>query len=180
MGQVLEKVQNLLQPKKIRLFMLGVESSGKTTMLYRMKLGEVVRTVPTIGLNVNEIKYNDIVFEITEAGGVYKIYSIFHHFMPGKDGMILIVDSSFLDHKELLQTTFKTCINEIYANKKIPVLILANKSDIRKFTDMEILQYIGVDNIEDKIFYKIIPTSCISGDGINEAFNWLYQTFTNQ
>ncbi|KAL4439351.1 hypothetical protein ABPG74_017014 [Tetrahymena malaccensis] len=180
MGQVLQKISQLFKPKKIKLFMLGVWCSGKTTMLYRMKLGEVVRTIPTIGFNIEDIQYNDVVFEITESGGGDRIYPLFTHYMPDKDGMIVIVDSSDLYYQELLQTTFRDCINKIYKNKKIPVLILANKSDKRKFTDKEILQYIGVHNIENKIFYQIIPTNCISGEGINEAFDWLYQTFTNQ
>ncbi|KAL4485340.1 hypothetical protein ABPG72_008516 [Tetrahymena utriculariae] len=184
MGQIFQKVKNLFQPKKIKLFMLGIWCSGKTTMLYRMKLGEVVRTIPTIGFNVEEIQYNDVIFEITEAGGGDRIYTLFPHYMARKDGIILIVDSSDLDqniyYKELLQTTFRKCINCIYLNKQIPVLILANKSDKCKFTDNEILQYVGVHNIENNIFYKIIHTNCISGEGINETFEWLYQTYTNQ
>jgi hypothetical protein len=32
--------------------MLGLDAAGKTTILYKMKLGEVVSSVPTIGFNV--------------------------------------------------------------------------------------------------------------------------------
>ena len=30
--------------------MVGLDASGKTTILYKLKLGEVVMTVPTIGM----------------------------------------------------------------------------------------------------------------------------------
>ena len=30
--------------------MVGLDASGKTTILYKLKLGEIVRTVPTIGI----------------------------------------------------------------------------------------------------------------------------------
>ena len=32
--------------------MLGLDGSGKTSILYKMKLGEHITTVPTIGFNV--------------------------------------------------------------------------------------------------------------------------------
>lgn len=37
--------------KEHRIVMLGLDSAGKTTILYRQKLGEVVQTTPTIGLS---------------------------------------------------------------------------------------------------------------------------------
>tara|TARA_B110000503_G_scaffold55718_1_gene89395 strand:- start:443 stop:553 length:111 start_codon:yes stop_codon:yes gene_type:complete len=32
--------------------MLGLDGAGKTTILYNLKLGEVVKSVPTIGILV--------------------------------------------------------------------------------------------------------------------------------
>lgn len=35
--------------------MLGLDAAGKTTILYKLKLGEVVSSVPTIGFNVESV-----------------------------------------------------------------------------------------------------------------------------
>jgi GTPase SAR1 family protein len=35
--------------KEQRILMTGLDASGKTTILYQLKLGEVVTTIPTIG-----------------------------------------------------------------------------------------------------------------------------------
>jgi GTPase SAR1 family protein len=35
--------------KAIRILMLGLDNAGKTTILYKLKLGEIVTTIPTIG-----------------------------------------------------------------------------------------------------------------------------------
>jgi GTPase SAR1 family protein len=35
---------------------MGLDCAGKTTLLYRLVLGEVIQTIPTIGLNVETIK----------------------------------------------------------------------------------------------------------------------------
>lgn len=34
---------------------VGLDNAGKTTILYRLHLGEAVRTVPTIGSNVEQV-----------------------------------------------------------------------------------------------------------------------------
>ena len=35
-----------------RILMVGLDAAGKTTILYKLKLGEIVTTIPTIGFNV--------------------------------------------------------------------------------------------------------------------------------
>ena len=38
--------------KEMRVVMLGLDAAGKTTILYKLHIGEVLSTVPTIGFNV--------------------------------------------------------------------------------------------------------------------------------
>jgi len=35
--------------------MIGLDSSGKTTVLYRLKFGQYVNTAPTIGFNCEKV-----------------------------------------------------------------------------------------------------------------------------
>jgi ADP-ribosylation factor-like protein 1 len=35
--------------KEVRVLILGLDGAGKTTILYRLQIGEVVTTIPTIG-----------------------------------------------------------------------------------------------------------------------------------
>ena len=34
---------------EVRVLILGLDGAGKTTILYRLQIGEVVTTIPTIG-----------------------------------------------------------------------------------------------------------------------------------
>lgn len=43
--------RHLLGNLEFRLLMVGLDAAGKTTALYRLKLGEVTTTIPTIGFN---------------------------------------------------------------------------------------------------------------------------------
>ena len=39
----------LLSKQEMRILMVGLDAAGKTTILYKFKLGEIVTTIPTIG-----------------------------------------------------------------------------------------------------------------------------------
>ena len=50
MGISFTKVFDPLCGKQpMRILMVGLDSAGKTTILYKLKLGEIVTTIPTIG-----------------------------------------------------------------------------------------------------------------------------------
>ena len=55
--------------KEMRILMLGLDAAGKTTILYKLKLGEVVSSVPTIGFNVESVEYKNIKFTVWDVGG---------------------------------------------------------------------------------------------------------------
>lgn len=43
----------------------GIRTAGKTTILYRLQIGEVVTTIPTIGFNVETVEYKNIKFQVS-------------------------------------------------------------------------------------------------------------------
>ena len=45
-----------------RILMLGLDAAGKTTILFKLKLGEVIQSVPTIGFNMETVDYKNIKF----------------------------------------------------------------------------------------------------------------------
>lgn len=50
MGLSVSKLFDKLWGKKeMRILMVGLDAAGKTTILYKLKLGEIVTTIPTIG-----------------------------------------------------------------------------------------------------------------------------------
>merc|ERR1711862_939229 len=71
-----------------------------TTVLYKLKLGEVVTTVPTIGFNVENVEYKNISFTVWDIGGQDKIRKLWRYYYQGTDGAIFIVDSSDRDRIE--------------------------------------------------------------------------------
>lgn len=54
--------------------MVGLDAAGKTTILYKLKLGEIVTTIPTIGFNVETVEYRNVSFTVWDVGGQDKVY----------------------------------------------------------------------------------------------------------
>ena len=53
MGAAISKLLvRFLGKREVRILMVGLDAAGKTTILYKLKLGEIVTTIPTIGFNV--------------------------------------------------------------------------------------------------------------------------------
>ena len=70
MGLTISKLfDSLFGKKEMRILMLGLDAAGKTTILYKLKLGEVVSSVPTIGFNVETVEYKNIKFTVWDVGG---------------------------------------------------------------------------------------------------------------
>lgn len=70
MGSLFGKVfERWIGKSEMRILMLGLDAAGKTTILYKLKLGEVVSSVPTIGFNVESVEYKNINFTVWDIGG---------------------------------------------------------------------------------------------------------------
>lgn len=59
----------LFGKREVAILMVGLDSAGKTTILYKLKLGEVVATVPTIGFNVEYVERGSLAFTVWDMGG---------------------------------------------------------------------------------------------------------------
>lgn len=57
--------------------------AGKTTVLYKLKLGEKVCTIPTIGFNVETVQYKNINFTVWDVGGQHKIRQLWKYYFSG-------------------------------------------------------------------------------------------------
>ena len=76
MGLAFSKIfSRMFGKKEMRILMVGLDAAGKTTILYKLKLGEVVTTIPTIGFNVETVEYKNISFTVWDVGGQDKVRS---------------------------------------------------------------------------------------------------------
>jgi len=176
MGLIISKFMASFSKKPTRLLMLGLDAAGKTTLLYKMKLGEYLSTVPTIGFNVESVDYKNLHMTIWDIGGQTQIRKLWRHYYAGTDALIFVVDSSDIERLEIARNELFGLLEEEEL-KDTNVLIYANKMDISTLQLSEVTERLGLRKLKRE--WKIQGTCGITGEGIYEGLDWLSKTMKN-
>ena len=156
--------------------MVGLDAAGKTTILYKFKLGEVVTTIPTIGFNVETVEYKNISFNVWDVGGQYKIRLLWKHYYQGSQGIIFVVDSNDRSRMEEAKDELHKLLSEEELSEAY-LLVLANKQDLPgSMTTPEIAEELGLHMLRGNRKWKIQGTCATTGDGLYEGLDWLAKT----
>eukprot|EP01122_Echinamoeba_exundans_P015923 TRINITY_DN790_c0_g1_i1.p1 TRINITY_DN790_c0_g1~~TRINITY_DN790_c0_g1_i1.p1 ORF type:complete len:225 (-),score=39.56 TRINITY_DN790_c0_g1_i1:58-732(-) len=177
MGSSVSRVfQSVLGRKRdIKLMMVGLDSSGKTTMLYKMKLGEIITTIPTIGMNVESVFYKNINLTAIDVGGRGMIRPLMRHYYQSTNGIIFCVDANDRERIEEAAIELEKMLREDEL-RGVPVLIFANKQDLPNVMPLaEFTDKMSLHKVRDRQWH-VQPSSFPSGDGLLEGLDWLSNT----
>ena len=98
MGLTFSKLFDRLWGKKeMRILMVGLDAAGKTTILYKLKLGEIVTTIPTIGFNVESVTYKNLNFNVWDLGGQTSIRPYWRCYYSNTAAVVFVVDSTDIE-----------------------------------------------------------------------------------
>ncbi|KAM8702784.1 hypothetical protein ACLKA7_005142 [Drosophila subpalustris] len=172
MGATMVKNGNLLDalPSQgtLHVVMLGLDSAGKTTALYRLKFDQYLNTVPTIGFNCEKVqgtlgKAKGVHFLVWDVGGQEKLRPLWRSYTRCTDGILFVVDSVDIERMEeakmeLMRTA--KCPD----NQGVPVLILANKQDLpNACCPKELEKLLGLHELQHPI------TNLTAGSNLNSS-----------
>ena len=143
--------KNKKERKKVCMF--GLSDAGKTTILYLLKTGEKLITLPTIGYNVEEIEneFWEKNIEIWDVGGTKKIRPLWIHYLNDINGLIWVYDISNEKEIEESQNELIKILSDSKVSENIPLLIYANKEDLNK---NEGIIEIFINKIQNYIKYR--------------------------
>ncbi|XP_068001936.1 ADP-ribosylation factor 1-like isoform X1 [Melanerpes formicivorus] len=180
MGNIFANLfKGLFGKKEIRLLMVGLDAAGKTTILYQLKLGETVTTIPTIGFNVETVEYKNIGFTIWDVCSQYKVRPLWRHYYQNAHGLIFVIDSN--DRERLSEARYE--LMRMLAEDELRdavLLVLANKQDLpNAMNAAEITDKLGLHSLRHRNWY-IQATCATSGDGLYEGLDWLSNQLRNQ
>ncbi|KAK4469792.1 hypothetical protein MN116_007308 [Schistosoma mekongi] len=163
--------QRFFGKKPMRILMIGLDAAGKTTILYKLKLGEVVTTIPTIGFNVETVEYKNISFTVWDVGGQDKIRRLWKHYFQNTQGLIFVVDSNDRDRIGESADELKKVLSEDEL-QNVAILVFANKQDLpNAMSTAEIAEKLRLREIRNN--YYIQCACATQGEGLFEGLEWL-------
>merc|ERR1712227_438055 len=173
MGLTISSVfSRLFGKKQMRILMVGLDAAGKTTILYKLKLGEIVTTIPTIGFNVETVEYKNICFTVWDVGGQDKIRPLWRHYFQNTQGLIFVVDSNDRERISEAKDELQRMLTEDEL-REAHVLVFANKQDLpNAMTASELTDQLGLQSLRNRKWY-IQATCATQGHGLYEGLDWL-------
>jgi len=180
MGFAMSKIwQRILGKEERRIIMCGLDAAGKTTILYKLKLGKVVTTIPTIGFNVETVEYKLVSFTVWDVGGRDKIRPLWRHYYQGTNALIFVVDSNDRDRIEDAREELCKFMSEDELRDAV-WLVFANKQDLpNAMLASEVTEKLGLHRIRNRRWF-LQPSCATTGDGLYEGLDWLARTLSQQ
>lgn len=127
-----------------------MDAAGKTTILYKLKLGEIVTTIPTIGFNVETVEYRNICFTVWDVGGQDKIRPLWRHYFQNTQGLIFVVDSNDRERVVEAGKELQNMLQEDELRDAV-LLVFANKQDLpNSMTAAELTDKLNLNDLRNR------------------------------
>lgn len=172
MGAMLQRMLSIFYTKKLEVVLVGLENSGKTTLMNVLAYGQAIETCPTIGLNVKTVKKNGVQMKCWDVGGQQQYRSEWGRYTRGCDVILYVVDTA--DIANIDQS--KKELNRLLEDRELshtPILILANKIDLTPhLSEAQLIKEMNLDYIVDNP-WVVLPISALKSTNIEKVIQWL-------
>lgn len=173
---------NIYSPSCKRIAVLGLNGAGKTSILYRLKLGDFQpRTCPTLEFNVEKVRHRRINMEMLDLAGRKFARESWTLSVGDKDALIFVVDSSDVRRMwEAQQELHRVVRNLPPREQPYSLLVYCNKQDLSKdkavLSAPEIAGKLNLDLFPPgRLSWYMQQCDTVSGEGLEDGLDWLLQ-----
>ncbi|KAH0917127.1 hypothetical protein HID58_024787 [Brassica napus] len=139
--------------KEMRILMVGLDNSGKTTIVLKMNGEDTSVISPTLGFNIKTIIYQKYTLNIWDVGGQKTIRSYWRNYFEQTDGLVWVVDSSDLRRLDDCKMELDNLLKE---------------------------EVLNLESMDKSRHWKIVGCSAYTGEGLLEGFDWLVQDIASR
>lgn len=170
MAQALRKLTEGFFIKKLDMVIIGLENSGKSTLLSALTNGQPTDTVPTIGLNVKVIQKGRVQMKCWDIGGQVQYRSEWSQYCKGCDVVLFVVDAAA---PQKLSTARKELHKLLGSIGSKPLLVLANKIDIKPHVgESELIEELQLNYVSETP-WLVLPISALHVTNLDQVVEWL-------
>ncbi|XP_042550770.1 ADP-ribosylation factor 1-like [Dipodomys spectabilis] len=141
--------------KEMHILMVGLDAAGKMTILYKLKLGEIMTTIPTISFNVETVEYKNISFTVWDVGGQDKLRPLWHHYFQNTQGLIFVVDCNDRERVSEAREELMRMLAEDELRDAV-LLVFAKKQDLpNAMNAAEITDKLGLHSLRHRNLFNV-------------------------
>ena len=173
MGNMFQKLLNSFYSKNLEVVLVGLENSGKTTLVNVLAAGHPMETCPTIGLNVKVVKKGGVTMKCWDIGGQEQYRSEWGRYTRGCDVIIYVLDTFAVDKA----ATARRELHRLLEDRELattPLLVLANKIDLEPHQqkhDKKSLK-LNLEYVTENP-WLVLPISAVKQTNIDQVISWL-------
>ncbi len=160
--------------QEARLLVLGLDNSGKTTILKKLSDEDITHIMPTQGFNIKSLMRDGFKLNVWDIGGQKSIRPYWRNYYDQTDALIYVIDSADRRRMDEAGVELTQLLDEERLSH-VPLLVMANKQDLlNALSEEEISVELGLNELRDRI-WQILPCSAKTGDGLQEAMEWIVE-----
>lgn len=157
--------------RRIKIAMLGLDNSGKTTIIEQLKMTKYMKLIPAIGFNHEKVNYKGFKMHIWDPKSWNHISETWNEYLSCH-ALIFVIDASDQESVYYSSRTFCKLVKKEELRDSI-ILLLANKKDVANcVTENEIIINFDMKRLVDHE-WKVEFISAKNGEGLYESFLWL-------
>ncbi|TXT58439.1 MAG: hypothetical protein BAJALOKI2v1_370005 [Promethearchaeota archaeon] len=166
-------ILNKIFSKSKKVVVVGLDNSGKSTLISFLKTGTFKEHTPTMGKLESTMEVQGVRMNLIDIGGQSDFRSLWMGELNDAECILFMLDANAKHRfKEAKKELWK--LSKAIENK--PLFILANKHDLSPIASIgEIIQEFDLMKLPN---FEVLPISCKTGYGIVNAFSKVYLRLT--
>lgn len=165
----------------MELTILGLQNAGKTTFVNLISTGDFTEDrIPTVGFNMRRVQKGGVTLKMWDLGGQARFRTMWERYCRGVSAVVFVIDAADEERFETARIELQDILSRP-ALDGIPVLVLANKSDLPgaiKQVD-EIVDIFGLKNIHNHQV-SVYSISAKNKTNIDVTLQWLIDHGNNK
>ncbi|KAK9451732.1 ADP-ribosylation factor family-domain-containing protein [Limtongia smithiae] len=168
-----------IKDKEIRVLILGLDNSGKTTLVRHLLHEDVSTVSPTLGFAIRTLSdIGGYTLQLWDVGGQSSLRPFWRNYFDRTDVVIWVVDATTVGEERLSECRAE--LSKVVAEDKLSgagVLVLVNKIDSvpSSVSIDDIVKTVRVALALDRITnheWIILPCSAYTGENIDQGLRW--------
>lgn len=178
---ILEWLQTLFFQQEMELTILGLQNAGKTTLVNLISTGDFTEDrIPTVGFNMRRVQKGGVTLKMWDLGGQARFRTMWERYCRGVSAVVFVIDAADEERFDTARVELQDILSRP-ALDAIPVLVLANKSDLPgavKDVD-ELVDIFGLGDIKNHQV-SVYSISAKNKVNIDVTLQWLIDHGSNK